>query len=89
MSQKEVLGEGDVVIHYRNGKVYQILHMNVSAAGTLSDTLVKYGYVVYRNLEDGRLYVREASEFLEIFPDGTPRFKRLNLHYMKPQEVTR
>ena len=86
MNKPRKLRPGSVFVHYKNGKAYQVLHVEVKLAGTLDDILPNsQSQVVYRSLDDGRVYVRTTEDFMEVFPNGLSRFKELDLTYLPPK----
>lgn len=77
---------GAVYIHYGNGKAYQVLHTSAMLAGTSTNDTQEY--VVYRSLDDGKVYIRPVESFLGILLDGRVRFREVDLTYLPKGSAT-
>ena len=60
----EEIKQGDYYKHFKGKNIYQILASNVTYTGTNANNELT-NLVVYQNIKDGKIFVREANELLE------------------------
>ncbi len=69
-----MIKKGEVWKHLKTGGEYEIVEFGVLQ---VKSDLDMSECVVYRNLEDGRIWIRPLIDFLEVLEDGEVRFIKI------------
>lgn len=56
--------------HFKGGK-YELLHEGF-------DSETQEPVIVYKSLQDGKIWIRKAANFFSFASENTPRFKEIN-----------
>lgn len=74
MTERHPPAPGSFWRHCRTGNHYEVIGLAKYASGPGEGHRT---FVVYRSADDGRLWIRDISDFLGITEGGAPRFEEV------------